>query len=447
MHKSVETNSGRRNFRVCLMGAPFDTNNRGVSALSSSLVRLVTETLPEATVAFFMGNPEKINKVVNFSGKDVQIDVINYRLSPRAKVGEHILLLFLLSLLIRLSPLSGIRRMLIRWNARLSAIDSCDVIGVVNGGDSFSDIYGLRRYVFGVLPIIVTILLGKRLVLLPQTYGPYNAWLARAIARWIIVRSSSVLSRDKESIKLIHKLLGDRAGSITAAFCPDVAFTLPSVFPSGYSIYPPADLFDGESLVGINVNGLLFHGGYTGDNMFGLKFEYKTFILKLIDRLMQETSSRMLLVPHTYGEKGNVNSDPEASMQVYEALKQKYENRLYVLTGEYREHEIKGAIGKCDFFIGSRMHACIAAISQGIPTAAVAYSKKFIGVFEGVGLEHMVVDARALSSDEAITRIVDLFKNHDSEKVSMNQKIDLAKNKVRETFKNLFSRSSGRETE
>ena len=76
-----------------------------------------------------------------------------------------------------------------------------------------------------------------------------------------------------------------------------------------------------------------------------------------------------------------------------------FTGRIHMLHGEHDQHAVKGIIGLCSFFIGSRMHACIAALSQGIPTVAVAYSKKFMGVFESAGMGHMVVDARDTSTD------------------------------------------------
>jgi len=251
-----------------------------------------------------------------------------------------------------------------------------------------------------------------------------------------------VLSRDQESILLVNNLLKNSTKKVPLSFCPDVAFTLPSVFPAKVTICPTADVFGKETWVGININGLMFNGGYKGTNMFGLRFEYKAFILSLIEKLMDEAPHiRAILIPHTYGQKGNVNSDPEASMQVCEVLNDKYRDRLYLLTGEYREFEIKGIIGRCDFFIGSRMHACIAAISQGVPTAAVAYSKKFYGVFEGIGLETMVVDARSLDLDEAVHRIIDLFQNRELDAETSKHKMDSAKAQVKETFTRLFSNS------
>lgn len=433
----------KRPLRVCLMGASFDTNNRGVSALASSLVRLVTDVLPQPSISFFMGHPERVTKTIKFAVKEVKIDVINYRLSPRAKLQEHIFCLLFFAFINHLLPSIQLREKILRMNSRLRDLYNCEFIGAINGGDSFSDIYGLWRFVESVLPMMITLLLGKRLVLLPQTYGPYQSPFARAIARWIIRRSATVLSRDHHSIPVIHSFIGNSNKNGKIEFCPDVAFTLPSLFPPSFAIYPPADVFAPGSLVGINVNGLLFHGGYTGANMFGLRFAYNDFILRLIEELVMRTSAKILLIPHTYGEKGNVNSDPEASRQLFAILKEHCNSRLHLLTGEYTECEIKGIIGRCHFFVGSRMHACIAAISQGVPTAAVAYSKKFQGVFESVGLEEMVIDARSLDLNKAIDLIIGLYRNRESETALIKQKIHSAKKEVIETFRDLLGTRLG----
>lgn len=429
----------KKQIRVCLIGADFDTHNLGVSALSSSLVRLVTETMPGARITFFMGNPARIQKTFNFAGKDVPISVINYRLSPRANLHEHIFVLLLLAIFIRLFPWARLRTGILRRNSRLNDLDHCDLIGAINGGDSFSDIYGLWSFIYGAIPMIITILLGKELTLLPQTYGPYYSPLASAIARWIILRSAKVLSRDHDSIPLIQKLVKKSKINVDITFCPDVAFTLPYAFPAAFKTDPPAEVFGKGTWVGINISGLLLHNTDTGANRFGLRFDYRAFIMRTIEQLLSETPAKIILIPHTYGGMGSAESDTHASRQIYERLKDKYKNRLYLVTGDYREFEVKGIIGRCDFFIGSRMHACIAAISQSVSTAAVAYSKKFFGVFEGVGLETMVVDARSVKLDDAVRRINVLYQNHETEKATMQQKIDAAKKQVKETFRYLFS--------
>ena len=74
----------------------------------------------------------------------------------------------------------------------------------------------------------------------------------------------------------------------------------------------------------------------------------------------------------------------------------------------YSEREIKHVIAQCDFFVGARMHACIAALSQCTP-AAMAYSDKFLGVFRSVGVESAVIDVRSLSVGQAVAALSSIY--------------------------------------
>ena len=52
--------------------------------------------------------------------------------------------------------------------------------------------------------------------------------------------------------------------------------------------------------------------------------------------------------------------------------------------------EAKTYIAGLDFFMGARMHACIAAFSSGVPVVPMAYSRKFAGLFGTLGYDHTV---------------------------------------------------------
>ena len=67
--------------------------------------------------------------------------------------------------------------------------------------------------------------------------------------------------------------------------------------------------------------------------------------------------------------------------------------------------QTKYVIGLCDVFVGARMHACIAALSQGIPAIGIAYSRKFAGVFETFGVEALVFDTALGSVDDLLTLV------------------------------------------
>jgi polysaccharide pyruvyl transferase WcaK-like protein len=113
------------------------------------------------------------------------------------------------------------------------------------------------------------------------------------------------------------------------------------------------------------------------------------------------------------------------------------QQRVHVVTREYDQHEIKGVIGLCDFFIGSRMHACIAALSQDIPTAAVAYSRKFAGVFDTVGAGNWVIDGRSVDVSEAIGRIEQLLAQRHQNRRLLERPVGAAQAELARVFRGL----------
>lgn len=425
-------------FNVCIYGASLDTGNLGVSALASSLFKLVRHHCPRSRISLLIGNRSSNPQSCRLDGRTVSIDVVNYRLSPKSKLQEHLYWIFFLACVYRAVPIPALRRLIRNKNSWVRTVIQADFIGDINGGDSFSDIYGISRMITGTMPSIITLILKKDLVLFPQTYGPFKSFFARKIARFILKRAKKILSRDKESINTIEETLGDHSRRERIVYCPDVAFTLDSILPDQVDIRPPVNLDSVEPLVGINVNGLMYNGGYSRDNMFGLNMNYRDFIIRLLERLLNETSCRILLVPHTFGKPGNVNSDPVASREALESLPDPLKSRVHMLEKKIDQNHIKGVISQCDFFIGSRMHSCIAALSQGVPTVGVAYSKKFIGVFNSIGLGEMVVDARAFDTESALDEVISRYSSREDVAVRLSEPVAEAKKTVLKTFDELF---------
>ncbi|MCK9417955.1 MAG: polysaccharide pyruvyl transferase family protein [Nitrospirae bacterium] len=431
-------------YKVCLMGASFETGNRGVSALAASFIKNVISIKNDAEILFFMGNKAPKHFEIVLPGGKVKARIVNHRLSPNAKIQEHLFWIFFLAVVQRLIPFIFISDRLVRSNEFLSALKDADFVGNIHGGDSFSDIYGVRRFIITSLDDIIALLMRKKLVLLPQTYGPYSHYLSRWIASIIIKHSYRLYTRDVQSIGVVKELLGTNNGKNSLAFCPDIAFTLDSTEMDMSRVEPPIIRGKDAPLVGLNVNGLMYNGGYSKQNMFGLKCDYKLFLADLVKRFMEETKAHILLIPHTFGPAGNINSDPDASRDLMEHFNRIYQGRIHISTGEYGQSEIKGIIGLCDFFIGSRMHACIAGLSQEIPTVGMAYSLKFQGIFDTVGVGEMVVDGRALETEQAVDRVIWCYQNREQMKTKLRKELTDAKNKVIATFKEILSNGESR---
>ena len=88
----------------------------------------------------------------------------------------------------------------------------------------------------------------------------------------------------------------------------------------------------------------------------------------IVDLLSSKLNATILLIPHSTNPILDVD---EINERIYELAKNKDYIKI-VNFKKYSASEIKQIIGQCDFFIGTKMHACIAAWSQAVPTVAIA---------------------------------------------------------------------------
>jgi colanic acid/amylovoran biosynthesis protein len=422
---------------IGLMGTPVDCDNRGVLALGSSLVELTLDVIPQARVSFLVGSRNEAPVRIRVGDGLREIPVVNYRLSLRSDWRTHLFWIFLLSLIYRLIPISGVRRAIKSTTPWIRTVAEADMVGDICGGDSFSDIYGVPRFLLNSIEMLSVIIVRGDIVLLPQTYGPFSNSIARAVARWITRHASSILVRDRKGIDFVKSLIGRDCGEVN--YCPDVAFALRAECPTEVQVDPPLPSDSGTGIIGFNVNGLMYNGGYTRDDMFSLKLDYQAFLPDLLVSLLNEQGNRLLLIPHTYGTEGTVESDLDSSIKVRDALPEKLRHRVHVVTGNYDQHELKGIIGKCDFFIGSRMHTCIAALSQAIPCIGIAYSYKFSGVFDSVGMGDWVVDGRIVDNQTAMDRILSLYREKEKARQKLVRESIQARNELRDAYGQLLS--------
>lgn len=420
--------------KIAIMGTPVTSGNRGVLALGSSLINLCTKWCGASEVSLMLVRRSDEPAQFRVGGTEVAIRVVNARLSPRCHPRNHLVTILLLSLIYRILPFGRVRKSICAVSPWIREIVDSDHIGDVHGGDSFSDIYGMMRLGEMVATDLSVLLVKKTMIQFPQTYGPYKSRTARWAASFILRRSSLIIARDRMSRDIAQQLAGPKR---TVLLSPDVAFSLEPITPATIALFPSATRNSGRAVVGLNVNGLMYNGGYTRNNMFGLKLDYPTFLKNLLKALLQQHSGDVWLVPHTFAPNGNVESDQEAARKLRQALAPDLQNRVRIVDREYDQNEIKGIIGQCEFFIGSRMHACIAALSQGVPCIGVAYSMKFAGVFESVGMQDWVIDATITGTDQAVERAMELHRLKDNVRDPLKQAADFARSQLTQIFSSI----------
>jgi polysaccharide pyruvyl transferase WcaK-like protein len=418
--------------KLCLLGAGFATGNRGVAALASGTIAAAFHCFGKGTVLLDYARRSSPCKVF-VEGGEVEIPLANLRFSKNVCLPNSIFRLVVSGLLLRLFPFRGLRSWMLGRNEYLKLLDQMPVAASLAGGDSFSDIYGLGRLVYVALPQILILLLRKPLILLPQTYGPFQRRSARLIARWILRRAAHIYSRDAAGVETVTRLLNRQRPAATFAY--DMAFALPPRAPKREAADFVEQLRSQGTLVGLNVSGLLYAGGYTRNNMFGLASDYPKTIQQLLAALLQKSGGQVLLIPHVFGRQ--MESDVSACRAVMGQLEPSLARRVHLLEEEFDQHELKYMIGRCEFFVGSRMHACIAAVSQAVPGISLAYSKKFSGVMDSILPDALVADLRTLDTAHVVEAVIQHYEDRQRLRAALTQKML----EVREDTMNFFRRT------
>lgn len=401
---------------ICLLGASLGTGNLGVSALAWSSVRVIQSRWPNAEIVMAGVGRQPGWVQIQMEGGSEALPTQPIRFCANILAADHLLKLYAAIVLCRIIPF-----LKQRWsshNSTLGVLLRAEMFCDITGGDSFSDIYGRGRLFRGFLVKRLCQLTGSPYVLLPQTYGPFKSRTARILARSVLARAAAVYSRDRESLHELQRLMEKRKMRAVPQLCPDVAFVLeprkPAFGGDLHRIKNSKLRIQNCRLIGLNISGLLYNGGYTQNNQFGLACDYKRLVKEITTYFARQQDCCVLLVPHVIPDNMSVENDLQACKAVWQSLPKELQEKVIVIEGQYDQNEIKYIIGQCDFFLGSRMHATIAALSQCIPAVGMAYSKKFAGVFETVGVADSVVDMRNRNESQILHQIQYLFHTRDN---------------------------------
>ena len=156
---------------------------------------------------------------------------------------------------------------------------------------------------------------------------------------------------------------------------------------------------------------------------------YAKSMAQLLDYIIEKLNAQVVFVPHVIGIKEGGKGDDRVMGEMIYKLARNKEN-VDLIKGDYSPEELKGIIARCDLFIGTRMHANIAAISSCVPTIATAWGHKYYGIMRTVGQEKYVCDFRTVTFAELILKIEDMLSNREKIVEKMVPKIEELKESV-----------------
>jgi len=298
-----------------------------------------------------------------------------------------------------------------------------DVVFDIGQGDSFSDIYGRKRFEMIDKIHKTARFFHKPYILLPQTIGPFSNHNIQKLANKTISKAKLVMSRDKTSFDYVNKQVKFQKSVYEYI---DIAFFLP---------FKKKNFNPNYIHVGLNISALLWHGGYSKDNQFDLKSDYNIIIRQVLDYFLSIPNVTLHLVPHVVNHSRNIENDYAVSFD----LQKEINNERVVLSPLFLSPiDAKDYISGLDFFVGSRMHSTIAAFSSGVPVVPISYSRKFNGLFiDTLGYEYLA-DMKQDSSERVLNMIKSVFEHRLQVKDIIKDRLDgIVEQKKRKFYKDL----------
>jgi polysaccharide pyruvyl transferase WcaK-like protein len=283
--------------------------------------------------------------------KDIQIErqagMISKKLQYTAVSHTAVSLLYLLKCTyINLFKRFGMN-ITISKNSRLFKYYDCEIV-IKSGGDQISGEYCVLT-LGTFLNLLYAILLGKPVVLYADSLGYYHNHILDSIAKFVFNRTKLILLREDLSKKWLDgKGIRNPQIYVTA----DPAFLLTPA--------PPSHVFEilinegihniQKPIIGINPSGLI--GRYMRNEDPEGKEKITDILAKVIDNLIENLNVSIIMVPHVYTTELD---DRVAINKIFREVKNK--SKVKIIKNEYTPQELKGIIGLCDLFIGTRMHA------------------------------------------------------------------------------------------
>ena len=223
-----------------------------------------------------------------------------------------------------------------------------------------------------------------------------------------------ITCRESESFDYLCGLINPKK----CAVVPDSAFILESVESKYYTLHPKQN-----RRLGISISeGIVDYKNLDKKN-------YLTTFGEAICSLAKKYKLELMLIPHVRLQ--SKHNDFEFSRYL-QKICSKNSIICELPPADLKSEEYKHMIGTCDFFIGTRTHTTIASLSFGIPTLAIAYSRKTYGIFQDFyGHTRYVLDVKGMVTDTIVNKFKNLVNEKNSLRNSLSQK---ARNTYREVI-------------
>jgi colanic acid/amylovoran biosynthesis protein len=286
-------------------------------------------------------------------------------------------------------------------------------------GDIWGDnatFLGKDRFEVGLIKDRIAQILNKPTAMIAGSPGPFNDTDCRELAKETYRSFNLVTNREDLSKPLLEKDGFDVSKTYDCA-CPAFLFSPTHDQKSSEIKSRLKKISLGKPLVGLVVCGWNFAIG-PFDKWPREDFEFEPFI-QIFENLLN-AGAFVVCMSHSNGFdtppqpfRLKQGRDFPIAQKIYQLAQERFgSSSLYLLEDVLLPGQIKSVIGSLDFLVSGRVHAAVAGLSQGIPTAIIDYghepkAHKLRGFARAVKMEDCVLDPL----NKPAKRVEELFAN------------------------------------
>ncbi|WP_431066306.1 polysaccharide pyruvyl transferase family protein [Methylotuvimicrobium sp.] len=275
-------------------------------------------------------------------------------------------------------------------------------------GDN-ADFLGTDRFEVGLLKDRVAQFLGKPVVLLAGSPGPFSNEKNLNLAKQVYKDFALVANREPISSRLLRDQGFDVSKTYSLA-CPAFLFE-PALGNEILDLLTRLDLLKSvrsKPIVGFILCGWNFEQG-PFDKKERVNDEFTVFA-QSIEYLTEKLGVRVCLMSHSNGFeippapfKLKHGRDYYIVKQLEEVLQLRGKSQdFFTINDIFDTWQTKAIIGQFDMLVSGRVHAAVAGLSQCVPTVVIDYghepkAHKLIGFAEVADVKEFVADPRSLN--------------------------------------------------
>lgn len=277
-------------------------------------------------------------------------------------------------------------------------------------GISFIDNYGLIPIYHFSKYLQLALFSGTKVIKFTQSIGPFESRYNKLVARLVLPNLKWIFARGRHSLVNL-KSIGIQQNVVQL---PDIAFLLEAHPIEAFASFRESNI--DKTIVGISPNWVCME--MDKKNLYtAVLIEICRFILR------QDVRFHLWLIPHTIEIKSAGIGDDLSICRTIRNDLNRPDNVTIIDSLNHSPEQTKYLISLCDFFVGSRFHALVAAVSSGVPSFAIGWHWKYEELMEWLEISGSLVQIWDLEMDALLNKFEQCFEDRERQRAALGSKL------------------------